>query len=129
MPWFEGLIGLVLLCFAVYALVDGASTVITLCYALGATLALAAFKPSLPMSVLRFLASLSAVLFLSCFGLAFMATSFVDDVVSGHYGTLQLLIAGFITIPLLSHFSCRMKAGCSAYFACRSSSAAAPKSA
>lgn len=106
----NAIIAVALLTFAVLSLDAPAQA---LMYIIGAALAAIAFKHWLSTWTVRALAIGTVCMLYWYFGQFFLRA---DQLAPGWYGTgeaipaLGLLIAGFAMIPVLSEYSCRMKA-------------------
>ena len=111
MQYVNAFLAAVLTVFALMTLDDPRQA---LMFGIGAALAAVALKHWLGLWTVRFLATATAVLLYWYFGQFFLRADNLED---GWYASSAalpmagLLIAGFAMIPVLSEYSCRMKAG------------------
>lgn len=96
---------------------SGHITIFTL-YGIGVLFGLLSFRRSYPVLVLRALAAASVVMMLVCFVLFLVSTATVAaGDINNTTSHLWIAVTVFAMMPIVAHFTCRMKAGgCDAYF-------------
>ncbi len=115
MRYVNGIMAVVLMAFAILQLRDAGNVLLFLSFAGGSVLALLSLKRSLSLMTARGLAGLSTVAMFFYFAGFFR---YCPEMSSGWYmldkapGLIGLLVAGFAMIPVLSVYSCWMKAEC-----------------
>jgi len=115
MRYVNGITGFVLMAFAISQLGDTGNIALVLSFAGGSVLALLSLQRSLRLTTARGLAVLSATAMFFYFASFFR---YCPEMSTGWYlldkapGLIGLLIAGFAMIPVLSVYSCWMKAEC-----------------
>jgi len=115
MRYVNGIIAFVLMAFAISQMGESGSVTLVLSFAGGSVLALLSLQRSLSLMTARGLAVLSAIAMFSYFSSFFR---YCPEMSTGWYlldkapGLIGLLIAGFAMIPVLSVYSCWMKAEC-----------------
>ena len=115
MRYVNGVMAIVLMAFAILHLREPGNVLLVLSFAGGSLLALLSLKRSLGLMTARGLAGLSTVAMFFYFAGFFR---YCPEMSTGWYmldkapGLIGLLVAGFAMIPVLSVYSCWMKAEC-----------------
>lgn len=113
MHYVNSALALVLVVLSLLHLGDEQPVIWMSLYGAGALLAAAACKPTLNRWTVRVLATASTVTMFIYFAGFFFRAPYLGEswyVREGNVGTLALLIAGFCMMPVVSAYSCRMKA-------------------
>lgn len=113
MHYVNGALALVLVVLSVLHLDDPKPALWMSLYGAGAILAAASLKSSLNPWTVRVLATAATVTMFLYFGGFFARAPYLGEAwyaSEGQGGTLALLVAGFCMMPIVSAYSCRMKA-------------------
>jgi hypothetical protein len=113
MHYVNGALALVLVVLSVLHLNDPKSVLWMSLYGAGAILAAASLKATLSPWTVRVLATAATVTMFLYFAGFFFRAPYLGEAwytSKGHGGTLALLVAGFCMMPIVSAYSCRMKA-------------------
>jgi len=113
MQYVNGALALVLVGLGALHIDDPDPAIWLSLYGAGAILAATACKPSLTPWTVRVLATAATVTMFIYFAGFFFCAPYLTEgwyAREGHASTLALLVAGFCMMPVVSGYSCRMKA-------------------